>query len=58
MNTDDQGRDMPDSIFSMIGVCPKCGGTEFEVRNYSMLWHDGDIHCAVCGRYIRGFDAG
>lgn len=39
-------------------VCPECGSTEFEMRNYSMMWHDGDIHCAKCGRFIRRFDAG
>lgn len=39
-------------------ACLKCGSTEFEMRNYSMMWHEGDIHCARCGAYIRRFDAG
>jgi hypothetical protein len=38
--------------------CPECGSREFEMRNYSMMWHDGDIHCAKCGKFIRRFDAG
>ena len=38
--------------------CPNCGSTDFEMRNYDMAWHEGDIHCARCGRFIRRFDAG
>jgi uncharacterized Zn finger protein (UPF0148 family) len=38
--------------------CPKCGGTNFEVRNYSMMWHDGDVYCVPCNQYVRGYDAG
>lgn len=40
--------------------CPNCGASpEFqEVRNYSMMWHDGDIHCTRCDAYVRGYDAG
>ena len=37
--------------------CPDCGSTEFEMRNYSVMWHKGDIHCASCGKFIRLFDA-
>lgn len=54
--------DIPsDGLVGSIGKpipCPKCGGTTFEMRNYSMMWHDGDIHCAACGEFIRVFDAG
>jgi ribosomal protein L37AE/L43A len=39
-------------------TCPKCGSTEMELRNYDMMWHDGDIHCQKCGTYVRGYDAG
>lgn len=41
--------------------CPKCGDTDpehREMRNYSMMWHEGDIHCTNCGAFIRLFDAG
>jgi hypothetical protein len=38
--------------------CPKCGGTNFEVRNYDMMWHDGDVWCVDCDVYVRGYDAG
>ncbi|MFB3779679.1 MAG: hypothetical protein ACE141_18820 [Bryobacteraceae bacterium] len=58
MNTDDQGREIPNSVLCTRDTCPKCGSTEMELRNYSMLWHDGDVHCAVCGAYVRGWDAG
>jgi transcription initiation factor TFIIIB Brf1 subunit/transcription initiation factor TFIIB len=39
-------------------ACPNCGSKEFEMRNYSMMWHEGDIHCVKCGKFIRTFDAG
>jgi hypothetical protein len=38
--------------------CPSCGGTNFEVRNYSLMWHDGDVYCKDCDVYVRGYDAG
>lgn len=28
------------------------------VYNHSPIWHDGDIHCRVCGKFIRYYDAG
>jgi ribosomal protein S27AE len=39
-------------------TCTECGSTDFEMRNYEMAWHEGDIHCARCGEFIRRFDAG
>ena len=36
----------------------KCGSTEFEMRNYSAMWHEGDIYCRRCGAFIERFDAG
>ena len=40
--------------------CPNCGAPprEQEIRNYSMMWHDGDVHCTRCGAYVRMRDAG
>lgn len=40
--------------------CPKCGAgpEDQEIRNYNMMWHDGDIHCIKCGTYVRDYDAG
>ncbi len=38
--------------------CPSCGGTNFEVRNHSLIWHDGDVYCKDCGAYVRSYDAG
>ena len=57
-NTNDSGAIIGNSVFTMDSVCPECGSTEFELRNYNMVFHDGDIHCARCGKYIRMFDAG
>ena len=39
--------------------CPKCGAgpDKWEIRDYDMLWHDGEIYCE-CGQYIRMYDAG
>jgi predicted Zn finger-like uncharacterized protein len=38
--------------------CPKCGGTRFVVKNYDIIWRDGDVHCADCDTYVRVYDAG
>lgn len=40
--------------------CPHCGAppSEHEVRNHSLMWHDGDVHCRRCGGYVRMYDAG
>lgn len=40
--------------------CPKCGSApdRHEVRNYSQMWQDGDVHCLDCGTYVRVYDAG
>jgi hypothetical protein len=46
--------------------CPHCGieppeGSDViavRVENHSLMWHDGDVVCAVCGGFIRRFDAG
>lgn len=59
MNTDDQGKEIPNSVLTVNNTqCPDCGAIEFEMKNYSEIWHDGDIHCARCGKFIRRFDAG
>lgn len=58
MNTDDEGKVMNNTFMSGGGTCPNCGCTQTEMRNYSMMWHEGDIHCAECGTFIRTFDAG
>jgi hypothetical protein len=40
--------------------CPLCGaGPEHQqVRNHSLIWHDGDVYCTRCGAYVRRYDAG
>lgn len=40
--------------------CPECNScpSYHEVRNHSLQWHDGKIHCIKCNAYIRDFDAG
>lgn len=40
--------------------CHNCGGCpKFqEVKNHSLMWHDGDIFCTLCDTFIREFDAG
>ena len=40
-------------------VCKNCGAgpEKWEIRNYDMLWRDGEIYCQ-CGQYIRMYDAG
>lgn len=40
-------------------ACPKCQKTDsFEVRNYDMKWHDGEVWCTRCEVYVREYDAG
>lgn len=38
--------------------CPKCGSCPqyHEIRNYDIVWGDGDIHCTECGTRVRSFD--
>jgi hypothetical protein len=40
--------------------CPNCKAKplEVEVKNYSLMWHDGDVCCVSCGHKIRSYDAG
>jgi hypothetical protein len=58
-NTDENGKVMENSTFSSKSTCQKCGAVgKTELRNYSMMWHEGDIHCTVCGAFIRVYDAG
>lgn len=38
--------------------CPKCNGTNFTVKNYDMMWHDGEVWCVDCNVYVREYDAG
>jgi hypothetical protein len=38
--------------------CPRCGGSEREVRNHSAMWGDGDVHCRTCGQFLRDWDSG
>ena len=37
--------------------CLECGSERLHVRNHSMMWHDGDVHCEN-GHYVRMYDAG
>jgi ribosomal protein S27AE len=55
----DQDNNVEDGILTLSNtVCPECGSAEFEMRNYEMSFHEGDIHCAQCGKFIHRFDAG
>lgn len=36
--------------------CTSRSGTE--MFNYSMMWHEADICCADCGKFVRFWDAG
>lgn len=39
--------------------CKACGFEgPHEMRNYSMMWHEADIHCGRCGAFHRYWDAG
>jgi len=51
---------IPDRHTTHCTCCKKCGAppSEHELRDYSMLWHDGDVYCRKCGSYVRMWDAG
>ena len=36
----------------------KCKHEETVIRNYDPTWHDGNIHCKKCGKFIRFYDGG
>lgn len=40
--------------------CPKCDASpqHQEVRNHSIMWGDGDVHCTLCGTFVRSWDSG
>ena len=39
--------------------CKACGFPgPHQMRNYSMVWHEADIHCGSCGAFVRYWDAG
>jgi hypothetical protein len=39
--------------------CKACGFPgPHQMRNYSMMWHEADIHCGSCGAFVRYWDAG
>jgi hypothetical protein len=50
----------PKHIEKYCRYCPKCGSdpSHHEMRNYSMIWHEGDIFCLKCDSFVRSFDAG
>lgn len=57
---DDPDRVVMTGLYDGSPNCPNCGAppSEQEVRNYSMMWHDGDVHCTRCGTRVRSYDAG
>ena len=57
MNTDDRGKGIPNSSLKIDSVCPRCESMEFELKNYSLARHEGEVRCARCGEFIRVFDA-
>jgi hypothetical protein len=49
----------PNHMINTYKACPKCGQTDrLTVRNYDLMWHDGEVWCTRCEVYVRGYDAG
>lgn len=49
----------PGHMINTYKSCPKCGKTdELEVRNYDLIWHDGEVWCRRCDVKVRTYDAG
>jgi len=40
--------------------CPSCDSppSQHELRDYSMMWHEGEIYCTKCHARVRSYDAG
>ncbi len=36
----------------------KCDKPSPVMYNYEMMWHEGDICCGQCDKFIRYYDAG
>lgn len=53
-------REQVDSAKTIFGTeeCPKCGPTQAELRNHSIMWGDGEVHCVKCGTLIRYWNSG
>ena len=58
MDHDEVLDDAEVGVLGVAGMKCDCGSEEFIMRNYSQMWHDGDIHCAECNKFQRRFDAG
>lgn len=57
------GEEMPCGCTKRIGPhvhCPECGSAPSRhiMKNYSLMWHEGDVYCKDCHAYVRGYDAG
>jgi hypothetical protein len=56
MRKDDNGQPWVENI----DYKDKCSCDDQQPRqvNYEMMWHEADIICANCGKFIRFWDAG
>ena len=46
-------------VINTYKKCPKCKSTDhLQVRDYSAMWHDGEVWCEYCNIYVREYDAG
>ncbi len=55
--------DFGDGLYGTVSDkhhCPNCNASpkKFELRDYSLVWHDGEIWCTACETFIRHWDAG
>lgn len=47
------------TLINRFQACPTCHSTDsLEVRNHSLMWHDGEVWCGKCDIYVRSYDAG
>lgn len=47
------------NLINTYKVCPNCGTADhLVVKNYNMMWHDGEVWCKKCDVYVREYDAG
>jgi hypothetical protein len=69
-----EAQNHPDSVELLPGIigraidngrstCPNaetCGQKpgEYEIRNHSLMWGEGEVHCLRCGTFIRHWDSG
>ena len=58
VNTDKDGKELPNTELTTNSRCPKCGSDHVHLADYDLATHTGKVRCSRCGTFVRLFDAG